>query len=253
MKKILFLVQARSGSTRFQNKVFENIYKNFNLLDLVVNRVTQSKFVNKKNMFVLIPNNENDNFLSEYLQSKKINCFRGDEFNVYKRFYDFLINNECDYFFRICCDNPFIMPEFIDNMILKCRKKNHKYDYISYCNKFGKPAILSHYGFFCEMIKYETFINSKKFVISNSDKEHVSSFFYNKNNFNNLFLKIPNKLDSYNIRLTFDTIEDLNVIRVLYLKLDKIDFSYTEVIDLLLQNNYLLKDMELNINKNIKE
>ena len=116
--KIKILIQARLGSTRLPEKVLLPIVGEITLLEFVVNRVIKSKYVSKDDIVILTTDSAKDDNLVDFLNEKGYRYFRGSEDNVYKRFYDYLINSNCDAFIRVCSDNPFIEPSFIDTQIL---------------------------------------------------------------------------------------------------------------------------------------
>jgi spore coat polysaccharide biosynthesis protein SpsF len=250
----IFLIQARLGSKRFNEKILEKIYGNATLIDFILFRLLSSKYISTKNLWVLTTNNKLDDKLVEHLLKKGINVFRGSENNVYKRFFDFLssLDKKPKYFFRICADNPCIEISFIENMIDFINSEKDR-DYISYMDKKQNlPAMLCHYGLFCELINTKTFLSVKSLIKSKKDKEHVTSFFYN-NTFNNFFFVIPNRISDLNIRLTVDTPADLKIIQEIlhYLK-EPMLFNYCDLLNILLINPKFLTDMEVNKIKNQK-
>ncbi|MFA6923654.1 MAG: hypothetical protein WC223_05310 [Bacteroidales bacterium] len=258
-----FLIQARIGSTRFPQKILTDIYNNLNLIDIVYNRLLVSKKVNTSDIVVLTTNNEKDNILVNYLKNNNIEYYRGDEKNVHGRFYKYLLqlNPKPQFFFRICADNPFIEPLFIDEMFDFIKKdKNNNIDYISYHTKEKLPAILTHYGFFCEMIKYDSFIDSLKFVNEycvnnncNDYKEHVTPAFYKTKYFNSTFLEMPEVLNKKNLRLTFDSAGDYEVVKLIYNKLNTLNFNYLDVLKIIDGDKKLIGKMKKNIIQNTKQ
>jgi spore coat polysaccharide biosynthesis protein SpsF (cytidylyltransferase family) len=253
--EMLFLIQARLGSTRYPRKMLENIYKNFNLIEIIVERLMMSNFCNKNNLYVLTTDSETDNDLIEDLKNKCVKYYRGNEDNVYKRFCDFVEyyelkhGNKVDLIIRICGDNPFIEPAFIDSLIDEYQEE---IDYYSYEDKLRNPAILTHYGFFGEVIKKDTLVNSKYLVNKDYLREHVTPIFYKNNKFKTKYLQIPLEIQEMDIRLTFDTKEDLFIIKKIFSDLNKLDYNYKEVLNNLNSNTNLLEKMKTNILNNSK-
>ena len=249
-----YLIQARLGSTRLRGKMLLEIYNNKTLLELVYQRVLLSNNANPDNVFVLISNNPSDDIFEYYLIEKNINYFRGEEDNVYERFHNFLITSkiETKYIFRICGDNPLIEPIFIDEMA-QYLKKNVDVDYLSYKDHKDIPAILTHYGFFCESIKLSTFKKAKCLINNNYEKQHVTPIFYNSQYFNKKFLDMPSILKNHEYRFTVDTKEDFNNIKYILKDFKNYNYSYMDVINLVENNPVLLERMQERILLNRKE
>lgn len=250
----IILIQARLGSKRFKGKVLTKICADVTLIDFMLCRLLSSKYITKKNLWVLTTKNKLDDKLANHLLKQEINVFRGSENNVYKRYCDFLLTlkKKPKYFFRICADNPCIDLSFIENMI-RFSDSDKEWDYISYKDKQKNlPAILCHYGLFCELINTNTFLSVKKSIKSKKDKEHVTPFFYN-NPFNNFFFVIPKKIADFNFRLTIDTTSDLCVLQDVLSNLkNPMIFNYVDLIRILSKNPDYLKKMQFNKFENQK-
>ncbi len=251
--KPLFLIQARTGSTRYPNKIFQKIFGEFSLIDIVVKRLLLAEICEKENIVILTTTNRKDDSLYEYCIKMGLKVFRGNEENVFDRFYSFLKTeqNPPEYFFRVCSDNPFLEPKFIDKLSDEV-ESNPDFDYISYADYKNTPAILTHYGFFIELIKTEAFYKAKSKIEDKIQQEHVTPIFHSTDYFRKRYIKMPPELNRDDIRLTFDTTEDLEVIRIIYRELNKIDFSYKEIIDFLDSNPELFSKMKTNILSNAK-
>lgn len=232
--EFIFLIQARLGSTRLPKKVLKPIFKNLSIIEIIYKRVLLSKYANFNNIYILTSNNKSDDELVSFLDSKGIKYFRGDEYSVFDRFRLFLESKNIiqEYFFRICSDNPFLEPIFIDNMCEVAMKSNKKEDYISYVD-FDRIAIIQKkYGLFCELIKTQTFLkyNSDS---DNYNKENVTSFLYYKKNYNNFYIELPPVFLNKNFSLSVDTYDDYLKSKNIFSKLDKINFNYLELIEIL--------------------
>jgi len=219
--EIIFLIQARLGSSRLPGKVLKKVYKNYTLLDILILRLLRSKYISRNNLYILTSTNKIDNKIEEYAKLNDIKFFRGDEFNVYKRFYDFLcsLNSKPKYFFRICADNPLIEIKYMEEYILISEREDA--DYYSHKSKNGEPAIKEKYGIFSEMINVETFISIRDKIENSSNffKEHVTPFLYgNKHRIN--LLEFPEEIKKYNFRFSVDTLDDFEKLKNLIIKLN---------------------------------
>jgi len=252
--KYIFLIQARMSSSRFSQKIVTKLKGNISLLEFVYQRVLLAKCATRDNTIILISSNSNDDKLEKFLISKNIKYYRGDESNVYKRFYDYLKlqSQHYDYIFRICADNPFLEPQFINEMINFIENSNFKIDYLSYKDNKGTPTILTHYGFFCEMIKYSSFLIARNYITTDAQKEHVTPIFYKFDFFKTYFINIPDCLSNKEYRFTIDTKEDAKIIKEILCGFNNINFSYLDIIRKVEDNYYFQVKMFENIQLNIK-
>ena len=195
---MLCIIQARSNSKRFKNKVLHLIH-GVPLIQHVINRVKRSKKIKK--IIVASSLKKNDDNLISYLKKNKINFFRGDLENVAMRLYKTAKKNKAKFFVRISGDSPLIDPKLIDKAI-KMSKGVKKYDIIT--NVFPRTFPK---GQSVEVIKTSILKKYSK-SFSKLDKEHVTKYFYNNSN----YFRIKNfKFNSKHktMKLSIDTKKDL--------------------------------------------
>ncbi len=234
-----FLIQARMQSTRFPGKALEKIYKDYTLIDIVYKRVMMANFSDDLNVIVLTTNKSQDDPLVEHLKRKNIRYFRGDESNVYKRYKNFFqsISLRPDYFFRICSDNPFIEPAFLDDLSNIIINGDSDFDYFSHRTPDGTPSILTHYGFFGELIRTESFMNARQFMKEDYFKEHVTPVFYKTDHFKASFIEMDAALKNNVPHFNVDTKEDLEIIKNIIAELDTIDYTFKDVMEVVEANS----------------
>ena len=174
--KIIVIVQARLGSTRYPNKVLEKLGKK-TLIEIIVKRLSKSNLVDK--IIVATTNSSSDRELTTLLKKKKINFYTGDEKNVLLRYYSLAKKFKPTHIVRVCGDCPFSDYKILDKMI-KLIKSKH-YDYVSNTNPPTFPD-----GFDVEIFSYKSLIEAKTKAKNNFDKEHVTPFIIRntKNSFN---------------------------------------------------------------------
>lgn len=116
MKKIVCIIQARTGSTRLPNKILLPLLGKPILLR-VIDRVLESKHINQ--VVVATTTNPNDEKIVELLQSynPRVSVTRGSEQDVLDRYYKAAKESEADIIVRITSDNPLIDPDVIDKII----------------------------------------------------------------------------------------------------------------------------------------
>ena len=212
---MLVIIQARTSSKRFKDKVLFNIYGK----PLILHVIEKIKKSNKIDIIVSTSKKKReDDTLVKLLLKNKIKFFRGSLNNVAKRLYETAISKDQKIFLRVSADSPLIDFQII-NKIINIHKKNKSYDLIT--NIFPKtfPS-----GQSVEIIKTKILGKNLKFF-SRLDKEHVTRYFYE----NPSKFKIRNFLNkkSSNLRkLSIDTPSDLKIMLKLYNKKKFLNFKY---------------------------
>jgi spore coat polysaccharide biosynthesis protein SpsF (cytidylyltransferase family) len=79
------IVQARMGSTRLPGKVMKTLWGK-PIIQIICEKLATCAEVER--VIVATTTNSKDDTLVDYLNSQEIDVFRGDEFDVLKRFYD---------------------------------------------------------------------------------------------------------------------------------------------------------------------
>jgi len=195
---LLCIIQARSNSKRFKNKVLHLIY-GIPIIQHVVNRIKRSKKTTK--LIVSSSLKKSDNNLISYLKKNRIKFFRGDLENVAMRLYETAKTNKAKSFVRISGDSPLIDPKLVDRAI-KISQKEKKYDIIT--NVFPRTF---PQGQSVEVIK-TSIIKKYSKNFSKLDKEHVTKYFYDNSNkflIKNFTFNGKNKI----MKLSVDTKKDL--------------------------------------------
>lgn len=197
---MLALIQARTNSKRFNKKILYKIYKK-PLINHVISKVKKSKKIKK--IVVATSRLKNDDVLVKYLKLKKISVFRGDLKNVAQRLCDAAEKYKKLFFVRISADSPLIDYTLIDKAIEILKKNKHKkIDIVT--NVFPRTYPK---GQSVEIVNRLTLKNNLK-NMNNSQKEHVTKFFYeNFKKFKIINFKHKNKLS--NLKLSIDRKQDL--------------------------------------------
>lgn len=208
------IVQARSNSKRFKNKVLLPIYGK-PLISHVVQKIGKSK--KKIEIVVSTSREKSDDRLVDYLKSNNINFFRGSLNNVALRLYNTARKYRSNHFVRISGDSPLFDFRILDKAIM-LKKKYKNLDLIT--NVFPRTFPK---GQSIEIIKTSIIKkNIKKF--NNHNKEHVTSYFYD--NFKNFKIKnFVNKYKYNSLKLSIDTTIDLNTIKKKINKKNFINFK----------------------------
>jgi spore coat polysaccharide biosynthesis protein SpsF len=196
---LLAIIQARSSSRRFKNKVMYPIYGT-PLIKHVVNRVKKSKKISK--IVVATSSNKDEKKLIDYLKKNKIKVFEGDLNNVALRLYKTARLYKKNFFIRISGDSPLIDYKIIERALAIFKNSKKKYDLVT--NVFPRTF---PQGQSVEIIKTSLIKNNiKKFT--KQDKEHVTKYFYDNSKKFNIknFIYMGNKKKK---KLSIDTKKDL--------------------------------------------
>lgn len=106
------IIQARTGSKRFPNKVFAYFNGKF-VIDHVIDEMKKISLP----LVVAIPNTPSNDGLDNHLQKRNITVFRHFENDVLNRIYKCAVWHEFDIIIRVCADSPKIRAKDIfDNL-----------------------------------------------------------------------------------------------------------------------------------------
>lgn len=238
--KIVAIIQARTGSTRLPEKVLALI-DSFSLIEWVVERTKRAKLVDK--VVVATTEDKADDILKDYLELRGISWFRGSQEDVLSRFYHCAIEHDADIIVRVTADDPFKAPELIDLAISKLLSDST----VDYCSNTLKATYPE--GLDIEVFRFPALEQAFKMAISAADREHVTSFIWNKTeNFNCLNFKYKEDLSQW--RWTIDKPEDMDFIRAVVSRFNlNFDFDYEEIINALNNNKDLI---EINANRTVR-
>jgi spore coat polysaccharide biosynthesis protein SpsF len=239
--KIIAIVQARTGSTRFPNKVFCNL-SGKPLIWHVFNRLSYSKRITKS--ILATTNSIKDHILEKWAIANNIDYFRGDENNVLKRYYDAAIEFSADVIIRITSDDPFKDPIIIDDLVYFF--ENNSLDFAYNNNPVSFPE-----GLDVEIFTMDALSIANKKAKSSFEKEHVTQFFH----LNNSLFKMKNFLNVKNysyLRWTIDTEVDYEMVKIVYMHLYKNgDIFYFEDILKLIKDNPTLSKINSSVKRSL--
>ena len=240
-KQILAVIQARMNSTRLPGKVLKKI-GNSTCIEILLKRLSKSELIDR--IVVVTSTNQCDDILYDKLRKIGVDCFRGEEKNVYKRFLDAFKNSEASVILRITADCPLIDPVLVDKIIRDFLNKD--VDYVSNVNPPSFPD-----GMDVEVIDRNCLENNYSKNLNKYHLEHVTTYIrenkkFSKSNF-------ENEEDFSYIRLTLDEAIDLEVINSIFKYFQpNIYFSLEEIIDLYKKNKSLFKNIDLIRNEGSK-
>lgn len=246
------IIQARMGSTRLPGKMAKKFYDGNTLLDVLIERLLP--FSKQLPIVVATTEKDIDDFIEETALKKDIPVFRGSENDVLSRFIGAAEQYNIDMIIRICSDNPFIQPRFIQELINVNRELTA--DYVGFRLNGARPAIKTHLGFFPEMVSLKALESINVSDLNPMYREHVTNYFYMvKNDFfvKYLDLRYPEEVIQ-SVRLTIDVEEDFEIANQIYRHFNKHGLEDTdeEIIAFVKNNPFLIKKMKENIERNEK-
>ncbi|HZZ74152.1 MAG TPA: NTP transferase domain-containing protein [Pirellulales bacterium] len=103
---------------------------------------------------------------------------------------------------------PFIDPALIDRLV-NTAVAHPASDYISYCARNGRPAILSPVGVFGEWFRAKALQKAERDAKLAADREQITRYLYtHPEKFNLRLIPTPAELDRDDLRLSIDSEED---------------------------------------------
>jgi glutamate-1-semialdehyde aminotransferase/spore coat polysaccharide biosynthesis protein SpsF (cytidylyltransferase family) len=225
-RKIVAVVQARMGSSRFPGKVLADI-EGRPILWHVVERVRRSR--NLEFVTVATSTNERDDAIAAFCAEAGIECFRGSEGDVLDRFYQAAKKYEADAIVRITADCPLIDPEVVDKVVEAYLQNG--YDYATNTLRSMYPD-----GLDVEVFSFSALEAAWCGAKLASDREHVTSYFRNTGRFR--LADVSNDGDPAigRLRWTVDHPDDLEFVRAVYARMRSFNghgFGYRDVLRLL--------------------
>lgn len=202
---MLVIIQARTSSKRFKNKVMKLIYGK-PLLWYVLQSVGKSKKIKK--LVVATSEKKSDDKIVKFLKKNNIEVFRGSLHNVANRLLKAAKLQKAKQFLRVSADSPFIDYRIIDRSININKKSNSKYDLITNVFPRSYPS-----GMSVEIIKTNLLKKMLRFF-SKFEKEHVTPFFYK--NYKKFKIKNFKTTKKFKIKYSIDYPSDLKNLKRLF-------------------------------------
>ena len=230
VKKII-IIQARQNSTRFPNKVLQQI-NGISIIEIIIKRLTKSKKVDQ--IVIYTSRSKKNNELVKTLKAKGYNVFRGSENNVLNRYIEAAKKYSAETIIRVTADCPLVDPGILDKMIDLYDKNN-----CDLVTNVYPPTFPD--GYDLEIFSFKSLKKVNTLTKNLYDREHVTSYFYKSKKFN--IINFTNRIDLSLKRLTLDEINDLNFIKIIFNKFKpNIHFKYSEVEQIIKKNPYYFKD-----------
>ena len=217
--KLGCIIYSRMKSSRFPGKAKFKL-DGISLLDRVIQR---TKHISNQSEIILATSKDSsDDCLCDIANENDISFYRGNLYNVFERTVDILEKFELDYFARICGDRPLLDP-FLHNIAFK-QAINEGLDLCTSANPKILPA-----GLTVEIISSLSFLSLKKNEISDFNKEHITSKYYESpNEFKINSLNLPSDIywrDIDKNSYTLDEIKDINFLNYNIRNIKNVEFG----------------------------
>ncbi len=206
------IIQARIGSTRFRGKVLKDFYEGDSILKIQIDKLSKLSVP----LIIATGNASDDDPIEDFARRQHIECFRGDENDVLKRYIDCAGFYGFSHIVRVCADNPFLSRDGVEQLLSEMQQCSDT-DYIAF-SIAGTPSILTHFGFWAEGVPLKTLHQVAELTQENMYREHVTNYIYN--NPDTFSLRLI-ELDSFwqhkqHLRFTVDTADDFFNMAYLY-------------------------------------
>ncbi|MCB2407727.1 glycosyltransferase family protein [Hymenobacter lucidus] len=179
-------------------------------------------------LYLAITTNTADNSLADFATTQAIPCVRGSEDDVLSRYWQCVEQHELDIIVRVTSDCPLLDGALIGQGVAEYIKQADSRLYLSNVLERTFPRGLDFEVFSRELLA-EAFHNSTLL----SDREHVTPYIHQNRSGTVRFQHITHPTDRSNYRLTVDTAEDFELVRVLIEQYQAHQLTTTELLDLL--------------------
>lgn len=251
------IIQARTGSTRFPNKIVIPFFEGKCILELLIERIKAAQVLSSADIVIATSESNRDDIIFSIADQLGVKVFRGPEQDVLKRFILAAQMYNFDKIIRVCSDNLFIDVKAFKYLYHRLEVIDS--DYYSFITSEGLPSIKTHFGLFLEAVTLEALQKANSYTNSQFYHEHVTNYLYeHRDTFKCDFIQvndvIPHIEDYADLRLTIDTPMDFKIQREIYSNLvsEKEEISPQNILCFLENRPDIYDIMKKIILKNLK-
>jgi spore coat polysaccharide biosynthesis protein SpsF len=241
-KKIVASIEARMTSSRLPGKVLMKAVDNISMLQFMIERIKQSKYINE--IIVATTINGTDNSIIELCKKINIKYYRGSEEDVLLRVLEAHQSVNSDIVVELTGDCPLIDPDIIDLAI--STYLNNNADYVSNAHIRSFPD-----GLDVQVFSFNLLAEIAKKAVTKNDRENVSSFIYESGKYKLKEIIADKAIFWPDLRITLDDNGDYDLIANIIQKFypnNKFNFSAYDIVKYIRSNPDLL---ELNRNARV--
>jgi glutamate-1-semialdehyde 2,1-aminomutase len=225
MTKVVAVVQARMGSTRFPGKVME-LVGGHPMIGLLVERLRLAGRVDS--IVVATSTDRRNDLMVEYVTGLGVSVFRGSENDVLARYHGAAQEFGADVVVRITGDCPLVDPAVVDAVVDALLDSD-----AVYASNVSPPTFPD--GLDVEAFRFPALDSAFRDATLLAHREHVTPYIRESGAFTQV--NVATQQDLSGERWTVDEREDLEVIRNVCRHFEpRRDFGWEEVADLLTQH-----------------
>lgn len=224
MTGILGVLQARMSSSRLPGKVLAPI-EGAPMIIRQLERIRRSRLIEK--VVVATSNDSSDDVLVSFLESRDIECFRGELSDVLARYMGVLQELDPRVVVRLTADCPLTSASVIDQVISQFLAAD-----VDYASNTLSPTYPD--GLDVEVMRTNALRWLHDHSIDNFEREHVTLGIYRRPEKFKL-LNVSDSRDNSELRWTVDEPADLEFVRWVYSELYETNpqFEYEDILSLL--------------------
>lgn len=234
MSRVVALIQARMGSTRFPGKMLANL-GGYPILEWVVQRVSHAQLIDK--VVLATTDLPRDDPLVALADQLGVEVFRGSEADVLGRFATAAAQHEADLVVRICADNPFIDADEIDRLVTHFKKTSCDYA----CNHQERLGNCYADGFGAEILANSLLQKISLLATEQNHREHATSYIWDHaSEFHIEAVPAPRELAYPELRFDVDTAQDFERLQEIVAAGVRIDTAAPVITNIALGNDRAL-------------
>lgn len=139
----------------------------------------------------------------------------------------------CEAVVRVRTDCPFVDPTLIDRLVTTA-EVHAECDYVGYCSRDGRPAILSPVGMYAEWIRASAIRRANRRATQEADRRDVTTYLCSRpEKFRLRLIPAPTRMDREDVRLTVDIEEDWDNALAIFEALGPEQLDWQRIADLL--------------------
>ncbi len=232
--RVVAVVQARMQSTRLPGKVLKEILGQ-PLIAYLIERLKRSRRIDE--LVIATSTEPADDVIAQYCQQLEVAVFRGSETDVLSRYFNSAKAYNADFVVRVCADSPLIDPALVDELLDEFLQVQPACDYLS--NTINQSCPL---GMNTEVFTFQALEQAHAKAEQPYEREHVTPYLYRHPELFSIHEK-HYQPDLGHVRLTVDTPEDFEMVRLILLGLlvAKKEFGLPDILAFLNEHPELMK------------
>ena len=210
-RRVIAIVQARTGSTRLPRKVLAPVGR-YSMLQRLLRQLRGSRTL--ADIVVATSSDASDDELVDHLRCEGLTVFRGDLYDVLARFAGAAADADADVVVRLTGDCPLHTPDTIDEVVRAFLDAD--VDYATNTEPYSRPD-----GLDVEVFTRELLDRAAAEARPGPDREHVTPFMRRTADVRRLAVR-HERAGGAELRWTVDQPADLEYIRLVWAELDRL-------------------------------